>query len=127
MADPSPPPPLLSLNLPSSYMGGITLWAEGPQECGAEHRLDDGVLEVVGVYGSWHLGSLQVSERGEGGQGGRGGGGRRTPSPPDLPHRPLAPHAPPPPPFSPAPVCRFARSAWRAWCGWGRPAAWFWG
>ncbi|KAK9851856.1 hypothetical protein WJX84_011935 [Apatococcus fuscideae] len=56
---------ILLLNI-SSYMGGANLWASGrplpnsslPDNATQSHA--DGRLEVVGVYGSWHLGRLQV-------------------------------------------------------------------
>ncbi|KAK9855135.1 hypothetical protein WJX84_000838 [Apatococcus fuscideae] len=56
---------ILLLNI-SSYMGGANLWASGrplpasslPDDAPQSHA--DGLLEVVGVYGSWHLGRLQV-------------------------------------------------------------------
>ncbi|KAL3148265.1 hypothetical protein ABBQ38_013732 [Trebouxia sp. C0009 RCD-2024] len=54
---------VLFLNI-NSYMGGVDLWASGVDNTGSgrtgKQSLCDGKLEVVGVYGSWHLGQLQV-------------------------------------------------------------------
>lgn len=63
---------ILLLNIPS-YMGGVDLWASGHAADGhARHRtwpehddnarqsFSDKRLELVAVYGSWHLGQLQV-------------------------------------------------------------------
>eukprot|EP00898_Chlorokybus_atmophyticus_P002698 jgi/Chlat1/3429/Chrsp23S03821 len=46
-----------------SYMGGVDLWNKpGPDESDeySPQSMNDGILEVVGVTGSWHLGTLQV-------------------------------------------------------------------
>eukprot|EP00898_Chlorokybus_atmophyticus_P002701 jgi/Chlat1/3431/Chrsp23S03754 len=46
-----------------SYMGGVDLWNRpGPDEDDdySPQSMHDGILEVVGVTGSWHLGKLQV-------------------------------------------------------------------
>ncbi|KAL0033148.1 hypothetical protein WJX79_005638 [Trebouxia sp. C0005] len=54
---------VLFLNI-NSYMGGVDLWASGYSSAGSartgKQSFCDGMLEVVGVYGSWHLGQLQV-------------------------------------------------------------------
>jgi diacylglycerol kinase (ATP) len=53
---------VLFSNIPS-YMGGVNLWASGIPTGSAtrgHQSICDGKLEVVGVYGSWHLGQLQV-------------------------------------------------------------------
>ncbi|CAL8462241.1 g1772 [Coccomyxa elongata] len=54
---------VLLLNI-ASYMGGVNLWASGAATAHASldapQSFCDGVLEVCGVYGSWHLGQLQV-------------------------------------------------------------------
>ncbi|KAL0025763.1 hypothetical protein WJX77_009943 [Trebouxia sp. C0004] len=54
---------VLFLNI-NSYMGGVDLWASGYSSAGSartgKQSFCDGMLEVVGVYGSWHLGQLQM-------------------------------------------------------------------
>lgn len=68
---------VLIVNIPS-YMGGVDLWASGNHTGGASavhgagsageygaasgyrQSMCDGILELVAVYGSWHLGQLTV-------------------------------------------------------------------
>ncbi|KAK9817740.1 hypothetical protein WJX72_001471 [[Myrmecia] bisecta] len=54
---------ILLLNI-NSYMGGVDLWGSGatgpPHQDQAPQSFCDGRLEVVAVYGTWHLGQLQV-------------------------------------------------------------------
>ncbi|KAK9785856.1 hypothetical protein WJX73_007544 [Symbiochloris irregularis] len=54
---------LLVINIPS-YMGGVNLWASSAASPSrrrfAPQSFSDGLLEVVAVFGSWHLGQLQV-------------------------------------------------------------------
>lgn len=55
---------ILLLNIPS-YMGGVNIWASGrpagpPAAVERPQSMCDRRLEVVAVYGSWHLGRMQV-------------------------------------------------------------------
>jgi hypothetical protein len=54
---------VLLVNIPS-YMGGVDLWASSTghtTSCNAgKQSMSDGMLEIVAVYGSWHLGRLTV-------------------------------------------------------------------
>uniref|UniRef100_A0A061RH00 diacylglycerol kinase (ATP) n=1 Tax=Tetraselmis sp. GSL018 TaxID=582737 RepID=A0A061RH00_9CHLO len=63
---------LMILNI-TSYMGGVNLWTCGraPEGYAANRppgfgggapaqSMSDGIIEVVAVYGTWHLGQLQV-------------------------------------------------------------------
>lgn len=44
-----------------SYMGGVNVWERSDGKIPKSHSsMDDGLLEVVAVYGSFHLGKLQV-------------------------------------------------------------------
>lgn len=71
---------LMLLNI-TSYMGGVNLWTCGQPQDSQKHQMDyssnrsvpsthsygvqsmcDGMIEVVAVYGTWHLGQLQVRE-----------------------------------------------------------------
>mmetsp|Transcript_35862 Transcript_35862/g.101515 ORF Transcript_35862/g.101515 Transcript_35862/m.101515 type:complete len:950 (-) Transcript_35862:353-3202(-) len=64
---------LMLLNI-TSYMGGVNLWTCGRRQLeeqwdhanhcpfvgGGVQSMSDGIIEVVAVYGTWHLGQLQV-------------------------------------------------------------------
>ena len=54
---------VMLLNI-QSYMGGVDLWAGGDAPAAAgpstPQSFDDGKLEIVGVWGVFHLGQLQV-------------------------------------------------------------------
>jgi len=54
---------VLLVNIPS-YMGGVDLWASSTGYTtswnAGKQSMSDGMLEIVAVYGSWHLGRLTV-------------------------------------------------------------------
>lgn len=57
---------VLVVNIPS-YMGGVDLWkssafgsSAGGSSVQGVQSMNDGLLEIVAVYGSWHLGRLTV-------------------------------------------------------------------
>lgn len=55
---------VLVTNIPS-YMGGVDLWQnedEEPENFDPQ-SIHDKMLEVVSITGTWHLGTLQVSDR----------------------------------------------------------------
>lgn len=50
---------ILILNI-NSFMGGVNLWRSTPERPVPPQGLHDQLLEVVGIYGSLHMGKLQV-------------------------------------------------------------------
>eukprot|EP00236_Picocystis_salinarum_P003681 CAMPEP_0183828268 /NCGR_PEP_ID=MMETSP0807_2-20130328/2696_1 /TAXON_ID=88271 /ORGANISM="Picocystis salinarum, Strain CCMP1897" /LENGTH=691 /DNA_ID=CAMNT_0026073455 /DNA_START=527 /DNA_END=2602 /DNA_ORIENTATION=- len=50
---------VLILNI-HNYMGGVQIWPDSEAEGWYPSSMRDGMLEIVGVYGSFHLGQLQV-------------------------------------------------------------------
>jgi len=50
---------LLILNI-HNYMGGVQIWPDSEEVGWYPSSMRDGMLEIVGVYGSFHLGQLQV-------------------------------------------------------------------
>lgn len=52
---------ILVLNI-SSYMGGVVMWQPDDEDDRGwgKQQFNDGLLEVVGICGTWHLGKLQV-------------------------------------------------------------------
>jgi len=50
---------VLVLNI-GSYMGGVVMWGSNFEDGFEGQAFNDGLLEVVGINGTWHLGKLQA-------------------------------------------------------------------